>query len=624
MRIISMIATFGGLNGATLRLEPGLNVISAPNEWGKSTWCAFFTAMLYGVDTGQRSTKDTLADKEKYAPWSGQPMEGILRIEQGGKDITIQRRSKGRVPLGDFQAYETRSGLAIPGMTAENCGQMLMGVEKSVFQRTGFIRFSDLAVVPDASLWRRLHGLVTTGDESDSENLRGRLKELKNKCRSPRGGRIPETEQQIRSLEQQLQERQALETRQQQLQSQTESAQLELEALRRHHAVCSYRDAQLLREQTQIAIQTSMDARDAVEKLEQKCLGIPETGELLEKQREAQSLLERLRNVPEETTPSVMGVVWMFILAALALVAAVYCLLVQESVWAAGAAAVMIFALLMAGILADRRRKIGRNQRMEQNKRENLIHEMTAALAVLQEQIGLRQELEQAYRTAEQVRLQMQSLTAMSREVLEAEEADDLGLTLEETEQRIAQVTERLRLTQLRLGQCQGRMETMTEGEQLRLDLEQQRTRLAELVRYERALDLAIRAMEEASRELQRRFSPRITALAQDFLSRLTHGRYNRVVIGEDLSILAACDTETTLRGGQWRSDGTADLMYLALRLAVWVTLNPHGPLILDDALVRLDDKRLTAVLALLSELGLERQVILFSCQDREKRIVGS
>ena len=64
----------------------------------------------------------------------------------------------------------------------------------------------------------------------------------------------------LKWLEQQLQERQALETRQQQLQSQTESAQLELEALRRHHAVCSYRDAQLLREQTQIAIQTSMDA----------------------------------------------------------------------------------------------------------------------------------------------------------------------------------------------------------------------------------------------------------------------------------------------------------------------------------------------------------------------------
>lgn len=48
MRIYQMTATFGKLEHETLTLEPGLNVIHAPNEWGKSTWCAFLLAMLYG------------------------------------------------------------------------------------------------------------------------------------------------------------------------------------------------------------------------------------------------------------------------------------------------------------------------------------------------------------------------------------------------------------------------------------------------------------------------------------------------------------------------------------------------------------------------------------------------
>ena len=51
MKIYSMTATFGKLEHATLTLKPGLNVIHAPNEWGKSTWCAFIAAMLYGIDT---------------------------------------------------------------------------------------------------------------------------------------------------------------------------------------------------------------------------------------------------------------------------------------------------------------------------------------------------------------------------------------------------------------------------------------------------------------------------------------------------------------------------------------------------------------------------------------------
>ena len=51
MILESMTATFGKLEGQTLTFHPGLNVIPAPNEWGKSTWCAFLLAMLYGIDT---------------------------------------------------------------------------------------------------------------------------------------------------------------------------------------------------------------------------------------------------------------------------------------------------------------------------------------------------------------------------------------------------------------------------------------------------------------------------------------------------------------------------------------------------------------------------------------------
>ena len=62
MKIYSMTATFGKLEHETLTLQPGLNVIEAPNEWGKSTWCAFLTAMLYGVETRERTTKGQLAE----------------------------------------------------------------------------------------------------------------------------------------------------------------------------------------------------------------------------------------------------------------------------------------------------------------------------------------------------------------------------------------------------------------------------------------------------------------------------------------------------------------------------------------------------------------------------------
>lgn len=60
MKIRRMTATFGRLDRAELRLEDGLNLLELPNEGGKSTWCAFLLAMLYGIDTSRRAAKGTI------------------------------------------------------------------------------------------------------------------------------------------------------------------------------------------------------------------------------------------------------------------------------------------------------------------------------------------------------------------------------------------------------------------------------------------------------------------------------------------------------------------------------------------------------------------------------------
>ena len=75
-------------------------------------------------------------------------------------------------------------------------------------------------------------------------------------------------------------------------------------------------------------------------------------------------------------------------------------------------------------------------------------------------------------------------------------------------------------------------------------------------------------------------------------------------------------------RSGLWRSEGTADQLYLALRLAVAGELTPDAPLVLDDALVRFDDTRLGYAMALLKAAAADKQVILFTCQSREEKFL--
>ena len=145
--------------------------------------------------------------------------------------------------------------------------------------------------------------------------------------------------------------------------------------------------------------------------------------------------------------------------------------------------------------------------------------------------------------------------------------------------------------------------------------------RIATLEDTYAALTIAQNALAEASAELQRRFAPRIAKRAQELLCALTGGRYDRLMLSKDLSLRSAAQNEDTLRDALWRSDGTADQLYLALRLAVADALAPESPLILDDALIRFDDTRLKAALAILKEESQHRQILLFTCQSRENAL---
>ena len=154
-----------------------------------------------------------------------------MTVEHRGQKLTIERKS-GRTPLGEFRAYETDTGLEVPGLTGENCGEWLLGVPRSVFCRSAFVRFQDLPVEADEALRQRLNALVTTGDESGrGEELGRKLGELKRKIRYTKSGLLPENQEKIAALRQQLQQVRNLGERLQTLQEDLSRGKIRLEAL---------------------------------------------------------------------------------------------------------------------------------------------------------------------------------------------------------------------------------------------------------------------------------------------------------------------------------------------------------------------------------------------------------
>lgn len=235
MRILDMQAAYGRLRGDTLRLEPGLNVICAPNESGKSTWCSFLRTMLYGLPTRQSGP---LADKNRYAPWTGEAMQGRMDLDAGGQLWTVLRGTR-RVgaPMGDFSCTYTGTSQPVPDITGQNLGETLLGVPREVFQRSAFIGQSALAVTQDPELERRITSLLSTGQEdvSYSESY-DRLKKQLNRRRHNKTGLIPALEQELLRMDDALRRQEELAAQLEDARAQLRQAQARLEELEQRQA----------------------------------------------------------------------------------------------------------------------------------------------------------------------------------------------------------------------------------------------------------------------------------------------------------------------------------------------------------------------------------------------------
>ncbi len=213
MLIRRMTATFGQLQGRTLELREGLNILQSPNESGKSTWCAFLASMLYGINSRERDRAGFIADKNRYAPWSGAAMSGRLDCGTDLGELTLTRTTRRQTsPMGEFSAVYAGTGDAVPDLTGRTCGETLLGVSREVFERSAFIRQSGLAVTQDAGLERRIAALISAGEEDTSyTEAADALKKQLNRRRHNKTGLLPALEAELAETERQLAEIGALE-----------------------------------------------------------------------------------------------------------------------------------------------------------------------------------------------------------------------------------------------------------------------------------------------------------------------------------------------------------------------------------------------------------------------------
>lgn len=244
------------------------------------------------------------------------------------------------------------------------------------------------------------------------------------------------------------------------------------------------------------------------------------------------------------------------------------------------------------------------------------------ALHTLRQQKTRMQGAEEALRKAE---LQRDILAqALPEGALEAAQLPQAEPTIpkEAVAERLPRVLSMEQSARSRLDTLSGQLRSVGEAEELRFRLKEKESERSALQEEYDAVAMAMEVLNEANTTLQNRFSPALGARSAEIFRRLTAGRYEKVLLSRDFSLETEEEAGGTAHSVQLLSQGAADQLYLAVRLAICDMVLPEdksAPLVLDDALLSFDEERLHAALDYLVEESQHRQILLFSCQKREQ-----
>lgn len=667
MQLLHANATYGKLDQARLDLQPGLNVICAPNEGGKSTWCRFLLAMFYGLNTRQRGD---LADKNRFQPWSGSLMQGKLELSVGDKELTLSRRTqRPDAPLGVFSCTYSGTDTPVPGLDAARCGETLLGVPQSVYQRCAFIPSGSLAIDADADLERRISALISTGDEKISfSQVERRLKKQLHQRKYNRSGSIPLLEAEIAGLRAAQQEAQTLTGQLENLQQQLSQAQ-EDQARRRQARLQVAQEA--LREK-ESRLQALPDSSD-LQRINQQLGAVRSLGDQVQQSQEAVSrqesaieaqLQELNRNPLHPMTkaqleaqlqiqpPAPPQVAQLLISLALGLCGGGflwYEIDRPQVLWLCLACAVTALAAGNFLRLLIRRIRLQQSRRRELSRQEELrklAESYLPALEELEAQRALLRQKQQILSDGDRrLRTQLSDLLSqVSRWDDSVQSAGDIRRFVRETAQNRDRLAQELHQAQTQLlqaqmsdaddtvthlqqqiAQVQGRLDAGRDAQALGDQISRLEEELTRQQAEYDALRLSLDALQAANTTLQNRFSPELGRRSAEIFADMTGSTWSHILLDREFHLSAESGSDPTRRSVQLLSAGTADQLYLAVRLAICEMILPpeqNPPLILDDALLTFDDARLSTTLDYLTRLGAQRQILLFTCQGREAALL--
>ncbi|MFD2924351.1 ATP-binding protein [Halobacillus naozhouensis] len=204
----------------------------------------------------------------------------------------------------------------------------------------------------------------------------------------------------------------------------------------------------------------------------------------------------------------------------------------------------------------------------------------------------------------------------------EAKDPSELEVELEETDRELQTAAEEQNTLIQDIAARKNRLELLESSEEHSKYMHQlanQREVFQEQAKEWAVYQMASQILKATKTRYQENHLPAVIKRAEEFFRRLTFEKYGRLFIDPEAGGLTVEDQWGHVYKTGELSRGTADQLYVALRLALGDSMSEtiQAPFIVDDAFVHFDEERREVMMDLLASLAHGNQIILFTYQKQ-------
>lgn len=560
---------FGKLENKNIKFEDGLNLVIGSNESGKSTLMGFIKAIFYGINKNKAG--NIFSEVEKYKPWQESEFSGKAEYEVRGNVYTVYRDfNKNNTKIYDATGIDITKDFAKDKSRGVLIGNEQFDVDEETFENTAFItqKNIDVDINSQKSIIQKLTNMIQSGDENISyENVTKKLEKiLFDEVGTDRTQSKPKNIVNRDLTLKKLQREQLLHKRERQESIESEIKKIENKLEEVSEEIDSMNEVCAIKEKYQTLLQEKRNIYDAEQKVIAK--------QLMENEKK-EKLAKKKVNI-------IMAVITLAIVA-LTIIFKKYFILVS------------LIPIIVLFAINNMKKEKALQKNVDTNQFDLVIEDLKKKE---------NKELQQLETKGVKKSITERKLTEL-KALVDGYEKTKTDYILQSHKLDIEKDT------------LESGVNKLNELEEEIQNLNEKQNQIAE---KEASLKLALEVLEESYEELKSKIVPGITLEIQKSVAQTTNGEYtnvkyngvNGIVIENKFGDIVSIEK---------LSAGTIDQIYLGFRLAILNRLS-NLPIILDEAFAYYDEERLKNIIQTLKNISKEKQVIIFTCSERERKIL--